>query len=181
MTRAEAFELSRSRFTNQNLFKHVLAVEAVMRELAEHLHQDQEAWGLAGLLHDLDYEETMKTPERHTVVTMELLKPHAVAEDILHAIRCHNNLAPRESLLDKALYAVDPITGLIVAAVLMHPDKKLASLTSEFVLRRFKEKSFAKGANREQIQTCADLGLSLEEFATIAINGMQKINAELGF
>jgi uncharacterized protein len=181
MTREDAFILSQSRFTNKNLFKHVLAVEAVMRELAVHFYQDVEPWGLAGLLHDLDYEETMKTPERHTVVTMELLKPFHIPKEILHAIQCHNNLAPRESMMDKALYAGDPITGLIVAAALMHPDKKLASLDVEFILRRFKEKSFAKGANREQIQTCLDLGLTLEEFTGIALHGMQKISMELGF
>ncbi len=181
MTRQEAFVLSQSRFTNKNLFKHVLAVEAVMRETAGYLQEDVEAWGLAGLLHDLDYEETMKTPERHTVVTLELLKPYAIPEEILHAIQCHNNLAPRVSKMDKALYASDPITGLVVAAVLMHPEKKLAAVDVEFILRRFKEKSFAKGANREQIQTCADLDLSLETFTGIALSGMQKISADLGF
>jgi len=180
MNRAEAFVLSQSRFSNKNLFKHVLAVEAVMRELAAHLQQDVEAWGLAGLLHDLDYEETAKTPERHTVLTLELLQPYSIPDEILHAIQCHNNLARRESLMDKALYASDPITGLVVAAALMHPDKKLASLNAEFILRRFKEKSFAKGANREQIQTCTDLGLTLEAFTGIALQAMQKISAELG-
>lgn len=181
MTRADAFVLAQSRFTNKNLFKHVLAVEAVMRATAAHLNADVEAWGLAGLLHDLDYEETMKTPERHTVVTLELLKPYDVAAEILHAIQCHNNMAPRVSQMDKALYAGDPITGLIVAAVLMHPEKKLAALDVEFILRRFKEKSFAKGANREQIQCCSELDLSLEAFTEIALSGMQKISTDLGF
>jgi len=181
MTRSEAFTLSQSRFSNKNLFKHVLAVEAVMRELAIHFQQDVEAWGLAGLLHDLDYEETMKTPDRHTVVTLELLKPYDIPQENLHAIQCHNNMAPRQSLMDKALYAADPITGLIVAAALMHPEKKLAPVEVEFILRRFKEKSFAKGANREQIQTCTDLSLTLEEFTGIALKGMQKISSDLGF
>ncbi len=180
MTRSEAFTLSQSRFSNKNLFKHVLAVEAVMRELAIHFQQDVEAWGLAGLLHDLDYEETMKTPERHTVVTLELLQPYDIPPEILHAIQCHNNMAPRQSLMDKALYAADPVTGLIVAAALMHPDKKLAPVEVEFILRRFKEKSFAKGANREQIQTCTDFDLTLEEFTGIALQGMQKISSDLG-
>jgi putative nucleotidyltransferase with HDIG domain len=180
MTRSEAFTLAQSRFTNKNLFKHVLAVEVVMRGLAEHFQQDVEAWGLAGLLHDLDYEETMKTPERHTVVTLELLKPYNIPEDILHAIQCHNNLAPRQSMMDKALYAADPVTGLIVAAALMHPDKKLAPVEVEFILRRFKEKSFAKGANRDQIQSCSELGLTLEEFTGIALRSMQSISSDLG-
>ncbi len=180
MTRSEAFTLSQSRFSNKNLFKHVLAVEAVMRELAIHFQQDVEAWGLAGLLHDLDYEETMKTPERHTAITLELLKPYDIPQEILHAIQCHNNMAPLQSLMDKALYAADPVTGLIVAAALMHPDKKLAPVDVEFILRRFKEKSFAKGANREQIQSCSNFDLTLEEFTGIALQGMQKISSDLG-
>lgn len=180
MTRVEAYNLVKPRFSNKNLFKHVLAVEAVMRGLAAHFQQDVEKWGLAGLLHDLDYEETVNTPERHTLITEEVLRDYDVTPDIVHAIKSHNNLAPHDSLMDKALYAADPITGLIVAATLMHPDRKLAAVDAEFVLRRFKEKGFARGANREQIQTCATIGLSLEEFTTIAIKSMQLIGKDLG-
>ena len=180
MTREQAYNLTRPRFSNKNLFKHVLAVEAVMRELAAHFGEDVEKWGLAGLLHDLDYEETADTPERHTLVTEELLQPYELDDDIIRAIKCHNRIVPCESRMDKALFAADPITGLIVAATLMHPDKKLRSMTAEFVLRRFKEKSFARGANRDQIASCSELGLSLEEFTEIALRGMQHINKELG-
>ena len=181
MNREEAFTLAQTLFQNRNLFKHVLAVEAVMRGLARHFGEDEESWGLAGLLHDIDYEETAGNPERHTLVTEELLRPLAVPAEIIHAIKCHNDKAPRMSLMDRALYAADPITGLIVAAVLMHPDKKLAAMESEFILRRFRERSFARGANREQIQSCTDTGLSLEEFTTIALAAMQGISGELGF
>ena len=181
MTRQQAYELTKPRFSNKNLFKHVLAVEAVMRELAKHFSESVETWGLVGLLHDFDYEETVNTPERHTLVTEEILKVHHLPADVMNAIKCHNNKAPRVSLMDKAIYAADPVTGLIVAAVLMHPEKKLKATEAEFVLRRFKEKSFAKGANREQIMTCADLGLSLEQFVEIALKGMQGISDDLGF
>lgn len=180
MTREQAYSLVKPRFSNKNLFKHVLAVEAVMRELAGHFDKDIEKWGLTGLLHDLDYEETAKTPERHTLVTEEILQDYDVPEDVVHAIKCHNNIVACESLLDKALYAADPITGLVVAATLMHPDKKLASVTPDFVLRRFKEKSFAKGADRDQIRTCEEFGLSLEEFTSLALKGMQRISDDLG-
>ena len=131
-------------------------------------------------MHDLDYEETVDTPERHTLVTEELLQPYALAAEIIHAIKCHNNLAEKNSLLDKALYAADPVTGLIVAAALMHPDKKLKAVDTEFILRRFKEKSFARGANREQIQSCEEMGMSLEQFLQVALRAMQKIDQELG-
>lgn len=180
MTREEAYQLAKPRFANKNLFKHVLAVEAVMRQLAEHFGEDVEKWGLVGLLHDLDYEETKETPDRHTLVTEELLQDYDVSEDVVNAIKAHNRLAPLDSRMDKAVYAADPITGLIVAATLMHPEKKINSVTTEFVLRRFKEKHFARGANREQIRSCENLDLSLEEFTSIALHGMQKIAKELG-
>ncbi len=180
LTREEAYCLAESRFSNRNLFKHVLAVEAVMRALAAHFGQDPERWGLAGLLHDLDYEETAQSPERHGLRTVELLAGSDVDEEIIHAIKSHNNHAPRESLMDKAIYAADPVTGLIVAAALMHPSKTLAALDVPFILRRFKEKAFAKGANREQIKTCEELGLALDEFLGIALKAMQGIHQELG-
>ena len=180
MTREEAYELAKSRLKNRNLFKHVLAVEAVMRALARHFGEDEERWGLAGLLHDLDYEETKDDPERHTLVTAELLQNYDADEEIVHAIKAHNNRVPRESLMDKAIYAADPVTGLIVAAALMHPSKKLAGIDVPFVLRRFKEKRFAAGANREQIRSCEEIGLSPEEFLDIALRAMQGISEDLG-
>jgi len=180
MDRQQAYELSRSKFTNRNLFKHVLAVEAVMRELAAHFHEDIEAWGLAGLLHDLDYEETAERPDIHTLRTEEMLRDFDIDATIIKAIKCHNNKAPRDILMGKAIYAADPVTGLIVAAALMHPDKKLKSIDVEFILRRFKEKRFAAGANRDQISSCVDFGLTLEDFLAIALRGMQKIDRELG-
>ncbi|MDZ7373263.1 MAG: HD domain-containing protein [candidate division KSB1 bacterium] len=181
MTRQEAYELAKSRFTNPNLFKHVLAVEAVMRGLAERLGEDPQRWGLAGLLHDLDYEETKDTPDRHTLLTEQILRERGFAdEEVLHAIKAHNNRVPRQTRMDKAIYATDPVTGLIVAATLMHPTKKLANIDVPFILRRFKEKRFAAGANRDQIRSCEELGLTLEEFLDIALNAMRGISDELG-
>ncbi|OQX83318.1 phosphohydrolase [candidate division KSB1 bacterium 4484_87] len=180
MDREEAYTLAKSRFKNKNLFKHVLAVEAVMRNLAVHFNEDQEKWGLAGLLHDLDYEETQHDPDRHTLVTEQLLAPYELDPEIIESIKAHNDKAPREKLICKAIYAADPVTGLIVAAALMHPDKKLKSVDVPFIMRRFKEKRFAAGANRDQIQSCTEMGLSLEEFLEIALKAMQGIDGELG-
>jgi predicted hydrolase (HD superfamily) len=109
-----------------------------------------------------------------------MLTERGFREDVVHAVKAHNDKAPRESLMDRALYATDPVTGLIVAAVLMHPTKKVADVDVEFVMRRYKEKRFAAGANREQIQSCTDLGLSLEEFIGIAIESMRKVAGDLG-
>lgn len=180
MERQQAYGLAKSKFSNKNLFKHVLAVEAVMRGLANHFGEAEDKWGLAGLLHDLDYEETVNDPDRHTLVTEEILEPFQLDQEIIEAIKCHNDLAPRTKLIGKAIYAADPVTGLIVAAALMHPDRKLKSIDVEFILRRYKEKRFAAGASREQIQTCEELGLSLEEFVSIALKAMQQIDKELG-
>lgn len=180
MEHDQAYQLVKSKLTNKNLFKHVLAVEAVMIALAEHFGQDVVKWGLAGLLHDLDYEETVNQPERHTLVTEGILRDYDIDEDIITAIKCHNDKAPRESLMSRAIYAADPVTGLLVAAVLMHPDKKLKSIDVPFIMRRFKEKRFAAGANRGQIKTCQDFGLELEKFLGIALKAMQGIDKELG-
>lgn len=180
MTRETALQLLQTRVTNRNLQKHMLAAEACLRALAPRLGGDSEQWGLAGLLHDIDYEETKTDTARHGRAGAELLESLGVEPAIVHAVLAHVGAVPAESLLDKALYAVDPITGLIVAAALMHPTKKLAGIDTEFVLRRYGEKKFAAGANREQIATCSTLGLTLEEFTTICINAMQGVAADLG-
>ena len=180
MNRTEALDFVQSTVSNRNLLKHMLATEACLRALARRLGGDEEQWGLAGLLHDVDYDQTKDDTSRHGVAGAEILRTKGVAEPIVHAVLAHVHNVPAESALDKALLAADPITGLIVAAALMHPTKKIANIDTEFILRRFKEKRFAAGANREQIQTCEGLGLSLEEFTTICLTAMQGIAADLG-
>jgi putative nucleotidyltransferase with HDIG domain len=185
MDRQTAMNLLQENLKNKNLFKHCLALEAVMRKLADHpaIGGDEETWGLAGLLHDLDYEETLTDPQKHTLITAKKLKETGVPEEIISIIKAHNSEAlglTRETKADKAIYAADPLTGLIVAAALIHPDKKLNSIDTKFVLNRFKEGGFARGSNREQIKTCSDLGLSLEEFVSLGLQAMQEIASELG-
>jgi predicted hydrolase (HD superfamily) len=159
----------------------MIAVEGVMKRLARHFGEDEMIWGIAGLLHDLDYQETVNDFPRHGFRTAEILKDNQILPETIHAIIAHTGHIPAESRMDKALYAADPLTGLIVAGVLMHPQKKLALLDPAFILRRFKEKRFAAGADRDQILTCAELGLSLEEFLQLGIEGMREVSAELGF
>ncbi len=180
MERNEALELIRKRVGNERLIKHMLAVEAVMKALAKHLGEDEQKWGLAGLVHDIDYDETSKDPERHGKLGASYLRELGYDEEITRAVESHAGHLPRETRLDKALFATDPLTGLIVAAALMHPSKSLKDVTVEFVLNRFKEKRFAAGADRDQIRTCEDLGLSLEEFISIALKAMQDISLDLG-
>jgi putative nucleotidyltransferase with HDIG domain len=181
ISREEAYQLVTQKVKQKNLVKHILAVEAVMRALAEHLGEDVEFWGLTGLLHDLDYSVTADHPEKHSYVTREWLKDYNIPDEMMHAINAHPGHIPCETKLDWALYCSDPVTGLIVAGVLMHPSKKLANIDVGFMLRRFKEKRFAAGADREAIAKCEKLGLSLEEFMNLALKGMRSISDELGF
>lgn len=183
MNRVSALAEVQARVKNPNLLKHVYAVEAVMKALALHLGEDSATWGLAGLLHDIDYEETAHEPARHSLVGAEILAGLGVAEPIVHAVRVHNAAhgLPRVSLLDKALHIVDPLTGLIVAAALIHREKKLAAIDTAFILNRFGEKHFARGANRDQIMLCEqDLGLSLSDFVALGLQAMQDIHRQLG-
>lgn len=182
LTRDEAFDLIKDRIGTKNLIKHVLAVEAVMRRLARHFGEDEDKWGLAGLLHDIDYEETKGDPEAHSMVGADMVEGLGVDPDIVQAVRAHNEIhkLPRETRMAKALYCSDPLTGLIVAAALISPEKNLESIDTKFVLNRFGEKSFARGANRETIMACSDLGLTLEEFIEFGLEAMKEIRDDLG-
>ncbi len=182
MNREQAYELITKNVKNKNLIKHMLAVEAVMGKLARHLGEDEELWSLAGLVHDVDLGKTLDKPRKHALVGAEMLEKAGAPPEVIQAVRSHNHLLnlPRKSIMDKALYAADPLTGLIVAAALIHPEKKLRAIDREFVLKRFKEKHFAKGAGRQQISACSELGLSLEEFIELGILAMQEESKNLG-
>ena len=182
MEREEALRLIKQEVKTKNLIKHMLAVEAVMRRLAEELGQDEELWDLTGLLHDLDYDRTMDQPEQHGLLSAQILEEKGLPPELIQAVKAHNEVlgVERQTLLDKALYAADPVTGLLVAAALIHPQKKLAAIDLDFVMNRFKEKSFARGADRGQIESCSELNLSLERFMTLSLEAMQSIAADLG-
>ncbi|MBS3817945.1 HDIG domain-containing protein [bacterium] len=180
MKREEAFQLVQKHLKNKNLIKHSLAVEACMRAVAERLNKDVQKWGLTGLLHDLDYEMTEKSPERHTDETVNILKDEDVDPEILRTIQAHAGKVSCESEMEWAIYSIDPLTGLIVAATLMHPSKKLKEVDLDFIKRRYKEKSFARGAKREDIEQIKNIGMDLDEFISICLKAMQGIHKELG-
>ena len=184
MNRQEALNLVKQHVKSENSIKHMLATEAIMRSLARHFSESEETWGLAGLLHDMDMEivDWKTNPEKQGAVGAEMLEKMGVDIIITNAIRAHNEATgkTRDNLIEKAIYAVDCLTGLIVASTLVLPSKKLADLTPENVLNRFKEKSFAKGARREAIASCSEVNLSLEEFAKIGLKAMQDIAQDLG-
>ena len=181
MDREAALNLLQTHVKTKNLVKHCLACEAVLGGLADCLGEDEEAWRLAGLLHDLDYDQTADSPDEHGRISAQMLEEAGVDSGIVHAVLAHAEKAPRESALDKALWCVDPLTGLIVAAALIRSEKKLSAIDTQFVLNRMKEKSFARGANREQIRACQqELGLGLDEFVDIGLRAMQHISDDLG-
>ena len=180
MTEAEALKLVKSKVKNRNLVKHMIATQACMRALAEHFNEDVDLWSLTGLLHDLDYDQTADDFSKHGIIAAEMLEEIGVDDRMIYAVKAHVGHVETKSLMDKALFAVDPLTGLIVAATLMHPTKKIENVDTQFVLNRFKEKRFAAGANRDNIKTCESLGLSLEEFITISLEGMKSAANDLG-
>ncbi|RJP14523.1 MAG: HDIG domain-containing protein [Candidatus Abyssobacteria bacterium SURF_5] len=180
MTREEALALVNGKVRTKNLRKHMFATEACMRALAGRLGGDRERWAMAGLLHDLDYDETVNDFSRHGYATCEYLRGTDVPADILDAIMAHTGHTPARTQMDMVLYAVDPLTGFLVAAALMHPSKKIADVDVAFAMNRFKEKRFAAGANRDQMKKCEEFGLRLEEFIRICLEAMQKVSQELG-
>lgn len=182
MERTTAVELVKQHVKNKNLIKHMLAVEAVMGALAPRFGGEVPLWELTGLLHDIDYDLTCDKPEAHSLLGAEILASHGLPEALVSAVRVHNEQhgLPRDSMLEKALFCSDPVTGLIVAAALIHPAKKLAAIDKDFVLNRYYEKSFARGASRETMAGCREIGLELDEFIEIALYAMQRRAPELG-
>ena len=182
MTREEALDSVKANVENENLLKHMLATEAIMRSLAQRLGADEEEWGLTGLLHDIDVELTEGDMNSHSKLGADLAREMGASEAMANAIFSHNEAhgVPRETLLDKALFCADPLTGLIIAATLVRPDKKMAGLEAKSIRKRFKEKGFAAGVDREQILLCRELGLELDEFIELGLKAMQGIASGLG-
>jgi len=182
MNRDAALDGVKAHVSNANLIKHMVAAEVCMRALARRLGGDESKWGLAGLLHDIDYDSAGADPARHSLVGAEMLEGMGVDPDVVYAVRVHNDRhgLPRISAMDKALHAVDPLTGLIVASALIHRSKKLSAIDVGFVINRYHEKGFARGAKREQIALCSELGMELSDFVGVCLEAMQQHGAELG-
>jgi len=182
MNREEALAAVKANVSNANLIKHMVAAEVCMRALARRFGEDEQTWGLAGLLHDIDYDSAGADAARHSLVGAEMLDEMGVDPDVVYAVRVHNEChgLPRLSAMDKALHAVDPLTGLIVASALIHPSRKLAAIDVGFVINRYHEKGFARGAKREQIALCSELGMDLADFVGVCLEAMQQHAAKLG-
>jgi len=182
ISRQEAIELLETNVKAENMRKHCLASEAVLRGIARRLGKNEDEYGLAGLLHDIDVEITNADPKTHGPYAEKMLKG-IVTEDMLDAIVMHNEMAtglPRTNTFQHALAAGETITGLITATTLVYPDKKLASVKPKSITKRMKQKAFAASVKRENILECEEIGIPLSEFAELSLNAMREISDELG-
>jgi putative nucleotidyltransferase with HDIG domain len=183
MNRDEVWKFVQTKVTGQFLRSHLLSAEAIMRSLARKFGQDEELWGITGLVHDIDWELTEKTPEQHSLVGAGWLKEAGFQPEVVEAVRVHNHMHGFEpkTMLEKSLWCAEELTGLIVASALVQPDKKLASVKASSVKKKFGQKSFAAGVNRDIVAKCQDMiGLSLDELIELELKAMQDIAPSLG-
>lgn len=182
MQREEYITIFKKYNTSPNLLKHAMAVEAVMKHFAKLQQEDIEKWGMIGFLHDIDYE---KYPEQHCQKCVEILKDEGFSDDIIHAIQSHgygicSDVEPQE-YMEKVLYTIDELTGLVIATALMKPSKKLEEVEVKSLKKKFKTKGFAAGVDRELIQKGTEmLGLELDEVLEQTLIAMKDIKEELG-
>ncbi len=191
ISREEAFKLVEKYVTTPWLKLHMRESEVIMRALARKFGEDEEVWGISGLIHDLDYDYVGKDPKRHVVEFDKILEMESlvvgedIPEEMYHAIKSHYEEHPdiqqkRESKLDYALSASETISGFLVACALVQPDKKISSVDVESVKKKFKKKDFAKAVRRELIYDIEKIGISLDEFIEISLKSLREIDTEIG-
>jgi putative nucleotidyltransferase with HDIG domain len=186
-TRDDAWRLMTEYTASESLRRHMLAVEAAMRAYARKFGEDEETWGITGLLHDFDYEqhpnpEAKADPDEHPLFGSRVLEEEGYPEVVIHAIKTHADYLgiPRETRMEKALFAVDELTGLITAAALVRPDKSINGLEAKSVRKKMKDKAFARGVNRDDVIGGAqDLGVELDEHISFVIEAMRSIAPDL--
>ncbi|KKT76946.1 MAG: hypothetical protein UW70_C0007G0003 [Candidatus Peregrinibacteria bacterium GW2011_GWA2_44_7] len=184
ITREQAYQLLQQHIQGRFMINHHLGAEIVMRAFARHFGENEELWGICGLLHDMDWEYTKDNPEEHTKKAAEILRAEGVDEVIIHAVQAHHPSASGiepSNLMEQCLYTTEELTGLMIACALVQPDKKLASVTDSSVLKKLKTKGFARGVNRDIVNQAPEvLGLPMEDVIHISLEAMQSIAQELG-
>ncbi len=183
ISRETALELLKEYVKNENMLKHSYASEAVMRALAARLGGDEDLWGMAGLMHDIDIEVTNADMSVHGIAGAKILDERGYPEEVIDAVRMHNEMShglQRSEKFHHALAAGETMTGLITATALVYPDKKLASVKVKSIVKRMKEKAFAASVNRETIMECEKIGIPIDEFASISLEAMKNISSVLG-
>lgn len=181
MDRAEALQLVRGHVTKEGNLKHMMAVGAVMRQTASQLSRDPDIWEITGILHDIDFEECHGMQD-HALIARDILHGK-VPDEIIQAILAHNHEAtgvPVDNELKKALVAADAVSGLVSACALVLPSKKLADVKVSSIIKKFGNKDFARGVDRERIMVCEQLGISRDEFLKVALEGMMSSSTDLG-
>lgn len=174
-------DLINSNVKKRNVVLHMLAVEAIMRSIARFLGDDEYKWGLVGLLHDVDYERTEAAPERHGLLSEQMLKG-LVSDEVIRAIKTHNSAhtgVEPASKMEKALIASDAVSGLLIACALVMPSKKLTDVKVESVAKKFRDKDFARGADRNRIMVCEQIGIPRDKFFELALNGLKATAEEI--
>ncbi|MFA5311858.1 MAG: HD domain-containing protein [Methanomassiliicoccales archaeon] len=181
MDRDEALSLVREHVKKENNIKHMVGVGAVMRQLAMRLDQDEGTWEVVGILHDIDFEECSGMCD-HTLIAKDILHGK-VDDEVIDAIMAHNHEStkvPVDTVMKKGLIASDAVSGLVVACALVMPSKKLADVKSGSLMKKFRTSDFAKGVSRDRIMICTDMGIDLDDFLSIALEGMRYRSDELG-
>lgn len=179
MDRETAIALVRDKIDKDITFRHLVSVEGVMRRLARHFGEDEDRWGLTGLFHDLDQDATAGDAERHAYLAAEWLREAGVEEAVVNGVLAHAHTQFQTDLMSRSIVAADAVAGLLVAAALPRPDKAVGMKVSS-VKKKLKEKSFAQGVNRDEIHACIGIGLELDQFIELGIEGLQLVAPEIG-
>ena len=179
MEREAAIALVREKTDKDITVRHLVSVEGVMRRLAHHFGEDEHTWGLTGLFHDLDQDQTGKDLERHAYLAAEWLREAGEDEVVVNGVLAHAHPQYQTDLMSRSIVAADAVAGLLVAAALPRPEKAVGMKVSS-VKKKLKEKSFAPGVNRDEIHACTDIGLELDQFIELGIEGLQLVAPEIG-
>ena len=176
----EGRALARDKTEKDTTYRHLVSVEGVMRRLGRHFGEDQERWALTGLFHDLDQDQTADDPNRHAYLAADWLREAGVEEPVVNGVLAHAHPEFQRDLMSRAIVAADAVAGLLVAAALVRPERS-AGMKVSSIRKKLKEKAFAPGVNREEIgQAETQLGLSLDEFLALGIEGLQEVAPDIG-
>ena len=176
MNRDDAFEELKLRLSNKDVLLHSIAVEAVMKNFARHYNADVDIWGLAGLLHDIDYEKTVNNPSLHGIVGADILENLGIDDSIVYSVRAHNNFNGilRKRKMDKILYLAAPLCDLIVKSAQLD-NKKISDVSVESILKKIDEQNIVEDVSKDSIKYYEELGITIEEFVRIALNAIREI------
>jgi len=176
----QARSLAREKTEKDTTYRHLVSVEGVMRRLGRHFGEDEEKWALTGLFHDLDQDQTADDPQRHAFLAAEWLKEARVDADVINGVIAHGHPEYQRDRMSRGIVAADAVAGLLVAAALVRPERS-AGMKVSSIKKKLKEKAFAPGVNRDEINEAeSNLGLSMDEFIALGIEGLQEVASEIG-